>query len=377
MSIRDSGKLMSSISDIPIATIDMSTTGNFGISKSLNPETIKLIEQALSPATLRAYQSDLREFESYCRDREVLTFDNPACSRPEFIADWIAYRIKNGYRVSTVTRGLSALRSLYPDTAAAVNSPIVRAAVRGARRNQSSAGRAVKSARPITPSELDRMCAAWNKMTSVGSRNIAFLRLGWLGAMRISELCALRYDDIAWSTEGLQILIRKSKTDQNGDGCLIGIPNCSWISDIRSWCERCHFLQQTSGAVFFPRFRRGVGSQYQASIIERDSLSIRGARDIFYRSAQAAGIISVSPHSFRSGMITFAASIGVPERLIAAHSRHASLRVLRGYIQRGSIWQDNALDLVVRRLDSSIVGAPRPALPDLTSQPAHTEPKHE
>jgi len=71
-------------------------------------------------------------------------------------------------------------------------------------------------------------------------------------------------------------------------------------------------------------------------------------------SARKAGLTRISPHSFRSGLITFAASIGVPERLIAAHSRHASVRVLRGYIHRGSIWQDNALDLVVRRLTAPV-----------------------
>jgi integrase len=70
-----------------------------------------------------------------------------------------------------------------------------------------------------------------------------------------------------------------------------------------------------------------------------------------YLSATRAGLADVSPHSLRSGLITFAASIGVPERLLAAHSRHASIKVLRGYIHRGSIWKDNALDLVVRRLD--------------------------
>lgn len=336
----------SSTAIIPSGSLLEKSTPESGDSMNsaavISPETLALIEQALSPETLRAYRADVDRFNLWRLESGFREFS------PEVVADWVASQHSAGYKISSITRGLSALKCLYPWTGEATRDPIVRLALKGARRGQID--RQVAKARPVTPDELERMCDVWPQTTTIGLRNRAILRLGWLCAARISELLSLHVSDLEWTAEGVAVLIRRSKTDKDGIGALIGVPHCEWLGEVRAWWERSKWLQQTFDAILFPRFRRGP-DQIQASIVARRKLSARAARDMVYLSATRAGLSDVSPHSLRSGLITFAASIGVPERLIAAHSRHASIKVLRGYIHRGSIWKDNALDLVVRRLD--------------------------
>jgi integrase len=319
------------------------------VSEVISPELIDLINASLSPETIRCYQTDCRRFREWLD--ETYRGANPEIVTQDRIAQWITWMHGKGYRYSSITRGLSALQAFYPDLSPVISTAMVRAALRGARRQQAEDGRVTVRAKPVSPDELERMCSVWTVSSTRGLRNRAIMRLGWLCAARISEICALRIWDLEWTDEGLAVLIRRSKTDQDGEGVAIGIPRCDWLSEIRGWFERSKFLQKSFNPPLFPRFRRGP-DQYQASILERPSLSVRGARDMVDYSARKAGLTGISPHSFRAGLITFAASIGVPERLIAAHSRHSTMRVLRGYIRRGSIWQDNALDLVVRRLNA-------------------------
>ena len=58
----------------------------------------------------------------------------------------------------------------------------------------------------------------------IGIRDRAMLLLGFAGAMRRSELAALNVEDVEIKPQGLFVTIQKSKTDQLGEGQVIGIP---------------------------------------------------------------------------------------------------------------------------------------------------------
>jgi integrase len=60
--------------------------------------------------------------------------------------------------------------------------------------------------------------------TLAGARDRALLALGFAGAFRRSELVALEVIDLAETPDGLRITIRRSKTDQEGQGAEIAIP---------------------------------------------------------------------------------------------------------------------------------------------------------
>jgi hypothetical protein len=48
--------------------------------------------------------------------------------------------------------------------------------------------------------------------------------LGEAGAFRRAELVTLDVEDLTETEDGLRVLIRKSKTDQEGEGREVGIP---------------------------------------------------------------------------------------------------------------------------------------------------------
>jgi hypothetical protein len=60
--------------------------------------------------------------------------------------------------------------------------------------------------------------------TLTGLRDRALLALGFAGAFHRSELVALRVEDLTECPDGLRVRIRRSKTDQEGEGQEIAIP---------------------------------------------------------------------------------------------------------------------------------------------------------
>jgi integrase len=149
----------------------------------------------------------------------------------------------------------------------------------------------------------------------------------------------LRYDDIRFMDEGLVATLPKSKTDPEGEGHAIGIPYGSHpdscpVRALRSWLGRsgitCGYL--------FPAIGRW-GGEATAKPISDHQLA-----KIIKRLARTIGLDprSFSGHSLRSGLATAAAAGGATERAIMDQTRHRSLKQVRKYIRRASLFQDNA-----------------------------------
>lgn len=166
-----------------------------------------------------------------------------------------------------------------------------------------------------------------------GRRDRAILLLGFAGAFRRSELVSLDVGDLSLDARGLTVTLRRSKTDQSGRGRRIGIPfgsnptTCP-IRAVQDWLV-------ASGITAGPLFpSRRTGRRFPA----------RGVADLVKRAATAIGLdpSQVAGHSLRSGFATAAAQAGKTEHAIAAQTGHRSLTILRGYVQHGSLFTDNA-----------------------------------
>jgi integrase len=172
----------------------------------------------------------------------------------------------------------------------------------------------------------------------IGHRDRCLLLVGFASAMRRSELVGLDVDDIEDTRDGLIVTIRRSKTDQEAEGRQIGIPygsdpaTCP-VRAYRRWLEASGL---DSGPVFRSVNRHGT--------LGANRLGGRSVALVAQSHAQAAGLdpTSVAGHSLRSGMATSAARSGATEAQIMAQTGHRSLPVLRRYIRRGSLFNDNA-----------------------------------
>ena len=237
---------------------------------------------------------------------------------------------------ATLTRRLSAISQVHQ--IAGFESPTASSKVRmvmaGIRRNK---GTAQVAKTPVLVEDLKRMIGQIDAGL-LGVRNRALLLLGFSGAFRRSELVALDVGDCDFKRDGLVVTIRKSKTDQEGEGRKIGIPyganpeTCP-IRSLQSWLEQSGIRE---GAILRPVNRHGQIAGFR--------LSAEAVASVVKRYVTAVGLDAslFAGHSLRSGLATSAASAGASERSIMNQTGHRSLNMVRRYIREGSLFRENA-----------------------------------
>jgi site-specific recombinase XerD len=283
-----------------------------------------------SEATRRAYKSDFALFRAWCAMKRVL--DLPAA--PETVAAFLAAEANRGTKTSTIGRRLAAIRYAHklagrePPT----NSEAVKATLRGIRRTAGSAP--VRKA----PATADKVLAMVGKAETdiKGLRDRALLLLGFAGAFRRSELVALDVADLESCDSGLRVIIRKSKTDQEGQGATIAIAPGSIacpVDAVHTWIKAADIFD---GPLFRPVTRTGK--------IAARRLSARAVAEIVKSYARRAGLkaANFSGHSLRSGFLTSAAAQGASVFKMMDVSRHKSIETLRGYVRDAEIFKNHA-----------------------------------
>jgi site-specific recombinase XerD len=281
--------------------------------------------------TLRGYRADWRDFYLWCERNGATAL--PAS--PEAVAAYIADcagRLKCG----SIQRRLNAIAEAHK--AMGLDSPtssgMVRNTFKGIRR---AVGTAATQKAPALTEDIRAMVAATDEGL-IGHRDRALILLGFAGAFRRSELIGLEVTDLSFTRDGLTITLRRSKTDQEGQGRKIGLPygsnpeTCP-VRVVQAWLE---FAYVTVGPVFRSINRHG---QVQAGGLS----SIDVAR-IVKKLAERAGLdpAKYAGHSLRAGHATSAARAGASERSIMNQTGHKSVQMVRRYIREGSLFRENS-----------------------------------
>jgi site-specific recombinase XerD len=170
----------------------------------------------------------------------------------------------------------------------------------------------------------------------IGLRDHALLALGFAGAFRRSELVALRVEDLTECPDGYQVLIRRSKTDQTGEGHEIVIPRglrIRPVETVQTWLQAAGVSE---GLLLRAVHRSGQVRPW----------GLRGpdvALIVKQRAAQAGlDPAEFSGHSLRAGFVTSAAETGASILKIQEVSRHKSVDVLSSYVRRVDMFKDHA-----------------------------------
>ena len=197
-------------------------------------------------------------------------------------------------------------------------------------------GTAQKGKAPVLTMDIIRMLATLDDDRQ-GRRDHALVLIGYAGAFRRSELVAIDLADLAFSDAGVTITLRKSKTDQEGQGAKVAIPfghgpTCPVLA-LQAWLNHG---QIADGPVF-----RAVSKGDR--VLDR-RLTDRAVALILKRLAEAAGMdpTTISGHSLRAGCATQAAMNGIPDRAIIKQTRHRTRAMLDRYVRDGSLFRDNA-----------------------------------
>lgn len=306
--------------------VQQSSSDNIGVS----PAAQSFVRNSIAEASQRAFRSDLARF---------IAWGGTVPTTAETIANYLA-AYASTHKPATLTRWTASISKAH--RLAGQDSPtsaeLVRATMRGIRRTYGSDQR---RATPISRPNLVSMTAALTHRPS-DVRDRALLLIGFAGGFRRSELVALDYDDIVLVDEGLIISIKRSKTDQLGEGRKIGIPYgrptlCPVIAFL-TWKAT---TADDKGAVFRPIDRHGN--------ISSTRLSGGAVCSIVRHHAELAGLdpSAFSGHSLRSGLATSAARAGVSSWKIRNQTGHASDAMLARYIRDGEIWLGNAAGAVL------------------------------
>jgi len=278
--------------------------------------------------TQRAYAADWQHFEAWCTsvDRQSL----PAS--PETVAAYLA-ALAQSHKFATIRRRTASIA--FAHEAKGQPSPVahmgVRATLQGIAR---SLGKAPSKKAALT---ADLLSKAVRKLPAdvPGLRDRALLLLGFAGALRRSELVALDCTDIARHPKGLLVTIRRSKTDQAGEGKVKAIPRGKRLAvaeAIDAWLIQARIVD---GAVF-----RAVRGQ---RVLPGRLTTGQVARIVKKRCA-AIGLDPTvfAGHSLRSGYITSAAEHGASLAKIADQAGHAKLDTTRGYVQVTDAFRDHS-----------------------------------
>ncbi len=292
---------------------------------------------AKSPATQNAYRSDWADFVGWCRSRGYA--DLPAS--PQTVAAYLA-ALADVAKATTVQRRLSAIRyaHLISGHPTPTTDPYVREVMDGIRRAKGTRPRQAQAA------TLDPLRAMLDTLPDdlSGLRDRALLLVGFAGGFRRAALCALDRADIAFVPEGLDVLIRKDKTDQAGQGRELAIPygkhrdTCP-VRALRAWIDAAGI---STGPIF-----RGVakgGKTVRAGRLDSGSVA-----RIIKRAAARAGLLDAndfSGHSLRSGLATEAARSGATDNAIMDQTGHTDVRSVKRYIRRGRRFTDNVLNTI-------------------------------
>jgi len=306
--------------------------------KTLQEETLLNLKSSKATNTVRAYKSDFNDFGLFCAQNGFKSLP----SEPKIVSLYLTYLSTKEAKISTLKRRLVSigvihkLKGYYLDT----KHPSIIENIMGIKRRKGSIQLAKK---PILISSLKKIINVideQDKEEIKKFRDRSIILVGFSGGFRRNEIVSLDYDDLDFVPEGLKINLKRSKTDQFGEGFTKALPYfdnsqyCPVVS-LKKWIK---ISKIKSGAVF-RRFCRG-------SRLSENRLTDQTVALLIKEYLKLTGIDSknYSGHSLRSGFATSAAESGVEERSIMAMTGHKSTEMVRRYIKEANLLKNNAFN---------------------------------
>jgi site-specific recombinase XerD len=308
--------------------------------KALQEETLLNLKNSKSVNTVRAYKSDFNDFGLFC----VQSGFKALPTEPKIVSLYLTYLSTKNVKLSTIKRRLVSIgvihrmKGQYLDT----KHPIVVENLMGIKRRK---GTIQKGKKPILINNLKKLIDVIDKeqIEDINKlRDKSILLIGFAGGFRRNEIVSLDKEDLEFVFEGLKITVKRSKTDQFGEGLTKGIPyfeNIAYcpVTILQKWIN---ISKITKG----PLFRKiSKGSRLLENRLTDQTVAL-----IIKKYLNKSGIDSsnYSGHSLRSGFATSAAESGAEERSIMAMTGHKTTQMVRRYIQEANLFKNNALNKI-------------------------------
>ena len=308
--------------------------------KALQDQTLNNLKLSKAINTIRAYRSDFRDFSIFCVKNNLKSLPTDS----KIVALYLTYLSSKGAKISTLRRRLVSigvihkLKGHYLDT----KHPIIIENLMGIKRKIGSFQQGKK---PILINQLKSII---NVIDNEKSKEIKKIRdktlilIGFGGGFRRSELVSIDYNDVELVPEGVKIVVRRSKTDQFGEGMVKGLPyfsnqNYCPVMHLKKWLE----ISNIKSGPLFRRFSKSYKlnenrlTDQSVALLLKNYLNVAGIENKNY-----------SGHSLRSGFATVSAEFGADERSIMAMTGHKTTQMVRRYIKEANLFKNNALNKI-------------------------------
>ena len=305
--------------------------------KALQEETLKNLQSSKALNTVRAYKSDFKDFGLFCVQNGFKNLP----SDPKIVSLYLTSLSTKEVKLSTIKRRLVSIgvihkmKGHYLDT----KHPVIVENLMGIKRRK---GTVQKGKKPILINDLKKILKVIDEENTKDIKKLrdkSIILIGFSGGFRRNEIVSLDHEDLDFVHEGLKITVKRSKTDQFGEGSIKAVPyfeNSIYcpVTIIKRWLN---ISKITSGALF-RRFSKGSKLTSNRLTDQTVALLIKD-----YLNKIGIDSKNYSGHSLRSGFATSAAESGVEERSIMAMTGHKSTEMVRRYIKEANLFKNNAL----------------------------------
>ena len=293
---------------------------------------MQLGDYPISENTRKAYDQGWSRWEAYCQECDIGTFPALPEDVAAFLAD-AAQVLSSG----TLRLFLSAINKIHTENGQIPPGDDFRVKntmcllVRSDRRR-------IRRVKALLNSDL-RAILKFCPPTIIGIRDAAVLTIGFAAALRRSEICALKFEDVEFlssENDRMFLCIQRSKTDQVGLGYKIAVVNGSKIrpiSRLRRWLR----AGRIRDGYLFRAVGKG-GNLKETPLCHSDTARLvkHYVRKINLPARDYAG------HSLRSGFITSAVIHQARLDKIMEVSRHKNADTVMCYVRDVNAFQSHA-----------------------------------
>ncbi len=308
--------------------------------KTLQEETLKNLQNSKALNTVRAYKSDFKDFGLFCVQNGFKTLP----SDPKIVSLYLTSLSTKQVKLSTIKRRLVSIgvihkmKGHYLDT----KHPVIVENLMGIKRRK---GTVQKGKKPILINDLKKILKVIDEENIKDIKKLrdkSIILIGFSGGFRRNEIVSIDHEDLDFVHEGLKITVKRSKTDQFGEGSVKALPYfedsvyCP-VTILQRWLN----ISKITKGPIFRRFSKGLKLTNYRLTDQSVALLIKN-----YLNKTGIDSKNYSGHSLRSGFATSAAESGAEERSIMAMTGHKSAEMVRRYIKEANLFKNNALSKI-------------------------------
>jgi len=308
--------------------------------KALQEETLKNLQSSKANNTVRAYRSDFKDFGLFCVQNGFKNLP----SDPKIVSLYLTHLSTKEVKLSTIKRRLVSIgvihkmKGHYLDT----KHPVIVENLMGIKRRK---GTVQKGKKPILINELREILKVIDQQSCEDIKKLrdkSIILIGFSGGFRRNEIVSLDHEDLDFVYEGLKITVKRSKTDQFGEGSIKALPYFEHslycpVTTLKRWLN----VSKIKTGPIFRRFSKGSKLTNYRLTDQTVALLIKD-----YLNKVGIDSKNYSGHSLRSGFATSAAESGAEERSIMAITGHKSTEMVRRYIKEANLFKNNALNKI-------------------------------